>query len=90
LFIAGGTITWLTSRWTLQRELEQSYDKELRAERLNAYKQLWQLTEALPRYHWPKNPTRREIRELIEGATNGISALVACFSPRRPRTHTSR
>lgn len=64
--IVGGTITWLTSRWTLQRELEHSYDKELRAERLNAYKQLWQLTEALPRHHWPKNPTRSEIRELIE------------------------
>jgi hypothetical protein len=32
----------------------------------SAYKQLWQLTGALPRYHWPKNPTRSEMRELIE------------------------
>jgi hypothetical protein len=45
--IAGGGLTWLTTRWTLRRELEHGYDKELRAERVTAYKKLWQITGAL-------------------------------------------
>jgi hypothetical protein len=64
--VAGGGLTWLTTRWTLRRELEHGYDKELRAERVTAYKQLWQITGAVPRYQWPGKTTRSELRELIE------------------------
>jgi hypothetical protein len=63
--IAGGGLTWLTTRWTLRRELEHSYDKELRSERVTAYKQLWQATGALPRYQWPGKTTRSELRDLM-------------------------
>ncbi|MFF3327817.1 hypothetical protein [Streptomyces sp. NPDC002889] len=64
--VTGGFLTWLTTRWTLRRELAHSYDKELRAERVPAYKRLWQITGALPRYPWPANPTRSDLRALIE------------------------
>jgi len=64
--VAGGTLTWFTTAWTLRRELEHGYHKELRAERVTAYKQLWQMTSSLPRYAWPEYPTRSELRTLIE------------------------
>ncbi|MEU9785554.1 hypothetical protein AB0H92_32120 [Streptomyces phaeochromogenes] len=64
--LVGGVLAWLTTRWTLRQELEHGYDKELRTERLTAYRKLWQLTGALPRYPWPANPTRSDLRNLIE------------------------
>jgi hypothetical protein len=64
--VVGGVLTWLTTRWKLRLELEHNYDKELRTERIVAYKQLWQITGALPRYHWPTKPTRSDLRDIIE------------------------
>ena len=64
--VAGGSLTWLTTRWTVRRQLEHSYDKELRTERAAAYRQLWQITGALPRYQWPAKATRSDLRDLIE------------------------
>lgn len=64
--VVGGAVTWFTTDRTLRRKLEQSYDKELRTARIAAYKQLWQITSSLPRYAWPVNPTRSELRALIE------------------------
>ena len=64
--VVGSGLTWLTTRWTLRRELEHSYDRELRAERVVVYQQLWRITGALPRYQWPAKTTRTEIRGLIE------------------------
>jgi hypothetical protein len=64
--VVGGVLTWFATRWKLRLELEHNYDKELRTERIAAYKQLWQITRALPRYHWPTKPTRSDLRDLIE------------------------
>lgn len=62
----GGGLTLLTTRMTLRRELEHSYDRELRMERVTAYQQLWRITGALPRYQWPSKTTRSDLRDLIE------------------------
>jgi hypothetical protein len=64
--IAGGSLTWASTRWTLRRQLEHSYDKELRSERLAAYRQLWQITGALPRYQWPSKASRSDLRQLMK------------------------
>ncbi|MFF4806288.1 hypothetical protein ACFY1U_49370 [Streptomyces sp. NPDC001351] len=63
--LVGGVLTWLTTRWKLREELEHSYDKDLRAERLMAYRKLWQETGAIPRY-WRLQPTRTDLIRLIE------------------------
>jgi hypothetical protein len=64
--VVGGGLTWLTARWQLRKELEYGYDKELRAERVAVYKELWKLSERLPRYHSRGNPTGSEVEESIE------------------------
>jgi hypothetical protein len=63
--VTGGSLTWLTTRWTVSRELVHSYDRDLRTERITAYRQLWQITGALPRYQWPTRVTRSDLRDLI-------------------------
>jgi hypothetical protein len=56
----------LTTRWRLRTELEYGYDKELRSERVAAYRKLWPITADLPRYYWPTKPSRSDLRRLIE------------------------
>lgn len=62
----GGVVTWLTARWQLRKELEYGYDRELRAERVAVYKELWKLSEQLPRYHPRRNPTGSAVEQTIE------------------------
>lgn len=60
--IAGGIVTWTTTRQQMRRELAFHYDRELRIRRFEAYKSLYMRTKILPRY-WRTNPTRSEISE---------------------------
>jgi hypothetical protein len=62
----GGVGTWLTARWQLRKELEYGYDRELRTERVAVYKELWKLSERLPRYHSRGNPTGLDVEQTIE------------------------
>ncbi len=62
---AGGLSVFLTTRAQMQRELAYTYDRELRARRMEAYVSLYKRTDKLPRY-WPINPERRELRDFSE------------------------
>jgi hypothetical protein len=62
----GGGVTWLTARWQLRKELEYGYDRDLRAERVTVYKELWKRSERLPRYHPRGNPTGSAVEQVIE------------------------
>lgn len=62
----GGVATWLTTRWQLRKELEYGYDRELRTERVAVYKELWKLSERLPRYYSRGNPTGLDLEQTIE------------------------
>jgi hypothetical protein len=46
--VAGGLSTLLTSRAQLRRELEHTYDRELRTRRVEAYMTLYKRTRRLP------------------------------------------
>lgn len=59
---AGGLSVFLTTRAQMRRELEHTYDQDLRARRVDAYKGLYKLTGKMPRY-WPHNPVRSEMHE---------------------------
>ncbi len=59
---AGGLSVFLTTRAQMRRELEHTYDQDLRARRVDAYKGLYKLTGKMPRY-WSRNPVRTEMRE---------------------------
>jgi hypothetical protein len=49
----------------MRRELEHTYDQELRTRRMESYMSLYKRTDKLPRY-WPtKQPTRREMQEWV-------------------------
>ena len=48
------------------RELEYTYDRELRARRVEAYISLYERTGKLPRY-WRTNPPRTELSSWSEG-----------------------
>jgi hypothetical protein len=57
---AGGAASYLTARTQMRRELEFSYDKELRTQRMLAYRSLYAKTRTLPRY-WRQPPRRGEL-----------------------------
>jgi hypothetical protein len=44
----------------MQRDLEFAYDRELRTQRMAAYKSLYTKTESLPRY-WRQRPRKLEL-----------------------------
>lgn len=59
----GGLSVFLTTRAQMRRELEHTYDQDLRARRIEAYKGLYKLSGKMPRY-WPgKQPVRAEMLE---------------------------
>ena len=58
--LAGGLSAFLTHRAQLRRELEYTYDRELRARRVEAYVSLYRRTDKFPRY-WPTLPARKDI-----------------------------
>jgi hypothetical protein len=59
---AGGLSVFLTTRAQMRRELQHTYDQELRTRRMEAYMSLYKRTDKLPRY-WPaKQPVRREMQ----------------------------
>ena len=62
----GGATTWLATRWQLRKELQYGYDKDLRNERVSVYRELWKLSEQLPRYHAAENPTGAGLKDAIE------------------------
>lgn len=64
--IAGGLVTVLNTWLQMRRSLYIDNDKDLRANRLAAYKSLYSRTECLPRY-WRANPNRESFSEWSEG-----------------------
>jgi hypothetical protein len=64
---AGGLSVFLTTRAQMRRELEHTYDQDLRARRIDAYQGLYKLTAKMPRY-WPgTQPVRADMREWPKG-----------------------
>jgi len=47
----------------MRRELEHTYDQELRTRRMDSYMPLYKQTDTLPRYWQSKQPIRREMQE---------------------------
>jgi hypothetical protein len=60
--LAGGLVTFLTARAQMRRDLEYAYDRELRTQRMIAYRSLYARTVVLPRY-WRENPRRRVLAD---------------------------
>jgi hypothetical protein len=59
---AGGLSVFLTTRAQMRRQLEHTYDQELRTRRMESYMSLYKRTGTLPRY-WPaKQPIRKEMQ----------------------------
>jgi hypothetical protein len=65
--LAGGGITYMTSRAQIRIQAERDYDVALRDLRLPHYQVLFHLTGAIPREWWPSSAlTRRDVLELRE------------------------
>lgn len=65
--LAGGVITYMTSRAQLRVQAEHDYDVALRDLRLPHYQELFRLTGAIPREWWPSSAlTRRDVLALRE------------------------
>ena len=60
-----GVSTALVTRAQMRRELEYAYYRELWTMRVDAYRSLFSLTQALPPY-WPSTPDRQVFREARE------------------------
>ena len=60
--LAGSVSAFLTSRVQMRRELQHTYDRELKSRRTDAYISLYKRTSNLPRY-WPTKPQRSALRE---------------------------
>jgi hypothetical protein len=59
----GGLSVFLTTRAQMQRQLVQTYDQDLRARRIDAYKGLYKLSGKMPR-QWPgQQPSRSDMRD---------------------------
>jgi hypothetical protein len=65
---AGALATLLTGRAQMRRELQYSYDRELRTRRMDAYVSLYRQTGNMPRY-WTTNPAR----SLLSTWANGLN-----------------
>ena len=60
--LAGGVVTFVTTRSSMRLELEFSYDRALRDKRLEHYQRLFHLTKCIPRYWRPEDqPTRDDL-----------------------------
>ena len=62
---AGGLSVFLTTRAQMRRELEHTYDQELRTRRMESYMSLYKRTDKLPRY-WTTNPVRSEMQGWVQ------------------------
>jgi hypothetical protein len=62
---AGGLSVFLTTRAQMRRELEHTYDQELRTRRMESYMSLYKRTDKLPRY-WETNPIRSEMQGWVQ------------------------
>jgi hypothetical protein len=62
---AGGWSVFLTTRAQMRRELEHTYDQELRTRRVESYMSLYKRTDKLPRY-WETNPLRSEMQGWVQ------------------------
>jgi hypothetical protein len=58
--LAGGVVTYATSRSQLRIEAEHAYDRALRDMRLPHYQQLFHLTKSMPR-EFPETPRRSDL-----------------------------
>ena len=63
--VTGGFGTWVTTRQQMRRQLDFDHDRELRTERLSAYKSLYRYSQNLPRY-WRHNPKRSVMADWAE------------------------
>ena len=60
--LAGGIVTFVTTRSSMRLELEFAYDRALRDKRLEHYKCLFHLSKCIPRYWQPQErPTRTDL-----------------------------
>ncbi len=65
--LAGGVITYMTSRAQLRIQAEHNYDLALRDLRLSHYQELFHLTGTIPREWWPSSAlTKRDVLALRE------------------------
>lgn len=56
--------TYLGLYWRVRQELEADYDKDLRSDRMDAYKALWKATQPLAKYSPPAPVTPAVLRLL--------------------------
>src|SRR5262245_34183663 len=62
---AGGLSVFLTTRAQMRRELQHTYDQELRTRRVESYMSLYKRTDKLPRY-WPgRQPIRSDMQAWV-------------------------
>jgi hypothetical protein len=59
--VAGGIVTFLTTRSRMLLELKHAYDRALRDKRLEHYQQLFHVSRCVPREWWPEQPTRQDL-----------------------------
>jgi hypothetical protein len=65
--LAGGAVTYLTSRAQFRIEAEHAYDSTLRDLRLPHYQRLFHLTERIPREWWPSSiPSKAQLFAMRE------------------------
>lgn len=65
--LAGGVVTYVTTRSRMRLELEFAYDRELRDKRLSHYQRLFHVSRAVPREWRPDAvPSRGELRRIRE------------------------
>lgn len=57
-------VTYLSTRSKTRLDLTAEYDKELQTNRLEAYRELWKLTESLARYSRPAPVTYQSLKDL--------------------------
>jgi hypothetical protein len=86
---AGGLASFFTSRSQLRLDLEFAYDRELRTQRMAAYRSLYARTEKLPRY-WRDPPGAGSCRRGARASTSGTSPSPAGSScPTWPGSRTT-
>lgn len=65
--LAGGIVTFATTRSSMRLELEFSYDRALRDKRLGHYQRLFHLSKCIPRYWQPgEEPARSDLARFRE------------------------
>ena len=62
--VTGAIGTYLGLYWKIKKELVAQYDRDLRAERVKHYNDLWEATELLAKYSPPEPITRLALEQL--------------------------